>query len=128
MKWVHLVAALALLQFVGFGVLVGRARIRHGVQAPATSGHELFDRAFRVHMNTLEQLVVFLPALFIAAHYWRPEAMAGLGLLYLLGRQLYQRQYMADPARRSLGFALGMLPTLALVLAALAGVVRELLS
>lgn len=127
MTWVHLIAVLALLQFVGFGVLVGRARVRYGVQAPATSGHEQFNCAFRVHMNTLELLLVFIPALLIAALYWRPEAMAALGLLYLLGRQLYQRQYMADPARRSLGFALSMLPTLALLLAALVGVVRDLL-
>ena len=67
MNYVHIVAMLAVLQFLIFAILVGRARGTHGVPAPATSGHEIFDRAFRVQMNTLEQLVAFLPG---AAGRW----------------------------------------------------------
>lgn len=54
MNYVHIVAVLAVLQFFLFGILVGRARAKHGIKAPATSGSELFERAFRVHMNTLD--------------------------------------------------------------------------
>ena len=68
MNYVHLVAVLAVLQFFLFGILVGRAREQYGIDAPAISGHQLFERAFRVHQNTLEQLVGFLPALLHRQH------------------------------------------------------------
>src|ERR1700722_16394866 len=95
------ITVLALLQFLIFGMLVGSARGKYGVKAPAVSGNEIFERYFRVQMNTLELLVMFLPALWIAsvyafvAYYW----IALLGVMYLIGRFLYQRGYVADPAK-----------------------------
>jgi glutathione S-transferase len=124
--WVNLVMLLALVEFVVFGFLVGSAREKYGVKAPATSGHEVFDRYFRVHYNTLELLILFVPALWIAAMYWNPPWMAGIGAVYLVGRILYLRGYVNDPRQRSIGFALSMLPILILVIAALIGVVRAL--
>lgn len=124
MNYVDLVAVLAIIQFIFFGVLVGRARGRYGVKAPATSGHEMFERANRVHINTLELLVAFLPALFIAAHYWPQPYVAGAGAVYLLGRMIYWRSYNARPAGRGVGFALSMVPVLALLIAALIGIIR----
>jgi uncharacterized MAPEG superfamily protein len=121
MNYVHIVAVLAVLQFFLFGVLVGRARKEYGVRAPATSGNELFERAFRVQMNTLEQLVAFLPALLIAAVYWPNAIIAGIGVVYVVGRFLYRQQYVADPAERSLGFLLTVLPTFILLAACLIG-------
>jgi len=126
MAWVQLVTLLALVQFVWFGILVGRARVRHGVAAPATTGHEIFERYYRVHMNTLETMAVLLPALWVAAQYWSPAWMAGLGAIYLVGRQLYLRGYVADPNKRGLGYGVSILPTLALLLAAMAGILRTL--
>ncbi|MGE0116000.1 MAG: MAPEG family protein [Steroidobacteraceae bacterium] len=126
MAWVQLVTLLALVQFIWFGILVGRARVRHGVAAPATTGHEIFERYYRVHMNTLETMAVFLPALWVAAQYWSPAWMAGLGAIYLVGRQLYLRGYVADPNKRGLGYGVSILPTLALLLAAMAGILRTL--
>lgn len=123
MNYVHIVAVLAVLQFFLFGFLVGRARGRHGIKAPATSGHELFERAFRVHMNTLEQLVGFLPALLIAGSYWPNAIIASVGVVYLAGRFLYRQQYLADPAKRSPGFLLTVLPTFILLTAAAAGAI-----
>ena len=63
MEWVSLISLLALLQFSIFGILVGRARGKYGITAPATTGNEVFERTFRVHYNTLEKLVVFIPEL-----------------------------------------------------------------
>lgn len=123
MNYVHVVAVLAVLQFFLFGILVGRARRRHGIKAPATSGDELFERAFRVHVNTLEQLVGFLPALLIASVYWPNAIVAGIGAIYLAGRFLYRHLYLADPARRRPGFLLTVIPTFTLLGASLVGAV-----
>lgn len=124
MNHVDLVALLAVAQLVFFGVLVGRARGRYGVKAPATSGHEGFERVYRVQMNTLELMVAFLPALFIAAKYWPPTWVAVAGAVYLVGRLVYWRSYTAAPASRGLGFALSMMPILALVIGGIAGALR----
>ncbi|MFN7753350.1 MAG: MAPEG family protein [Pseudomonadota bacterium] len=124
MPLIDLVALIALLQFFLFAVRVGRARIRYGIQAPATSGHEMFERAYRVQMNTLELLVLFIPALYIAAAYWPQTPVAACGAVYLLGRAVYQRAYMEAPEARGLGFLLSIGPCLVLMLAALVGAVR----
>ncbi|WP_340676606.1 MAPEG family protein [Paraglaciecola sp.] len=121
MNYVHIVAALAIFQFIFFGVKVGQARGKYNVAAPATSGHDMFDRAFRIHMNTLEQLVGFLPALFMASVYWSNAYIAMIGAVYIVGRFVYQKSYLADPKKRSLGFALTILPTFVLLVAAIAG-------
>ena len=121
MIYVHIIALLAIVQFIIFSMLVGAARGKYGIKAPAMTGNEHFERAVRVQMNTLEQLVCFLPALLIAASYWPQTYVAGTGLVYLVGRTLYRQAYVADPAKRGLGFALTVLPTMVLVLAGLVG-------
>lgn len=123
MNLVHIVALLAVVQFIVFSFLVGVAREKYGVKAPAISGHEGFERMFRVQMNTLEQLVCFLPSLLIAAIYWPGTYIAIIGVVYLVGRVLYWRSYVADPSTRSLGFILTLLPTLILLCAALIGAI-----
>jgi glutathione S-transferase len=125
MSYVDLVAVLAIAQLVFFGALVGRARGRYGVKAPAVSGHEMFERAYRVQMNTLERMVAFLPALYIADRYWPQAYVATAGAVYLVGRLIYWRSYIAAPASRALGFALSMLPILALLIGALAAMLRN---
>ena len=116
MEYVALVSGLVLLQYVGFGILVGNARGKYGVKAPAISGHEVFERHFRVQQNTLELLIVMLPAMWLFARYVSAPWAAGLGLVYFVGRIVYLRSYVADPASRSAGFGLSMLPVLAMVL------------
>lgn len=128
MHYVELVAILAVFQFVGFAVLTGRARAKAGIKAPAVTGDEGFERMYRVQMNTLEVLVAFLPALFLAAKYWSPSIVASLGAVYLIGRLVYWRAYVAHPSRRGLGFLLSMLPTLILAIAALVGICRAILA
>jgi len=127
MAWVEIVTLLAVIQFVAFGFLVGRARGQHGVKAPATTGNETFERYFRVHMNTLETLVAFLPSLWIAALFWSPPLVAGIGAFYLIGRQIYLTSYVRDPASRSAGYGLSFLPMAVLALGGLYGAVRSLL-
>jgi glutathione S-transferase len=128
MAWIQLITLLALIQFVWFGFLVGKARSLYGVKAPATTGHEMFDRYHRVHMNTLEMLVVFLPALWLAAQYWSPPWLVGAGVVYLAGRVLYLQGYIADPKKRGAGYAISFLPIVTLLLAGAVGAVRSLLA
>ena len=123
MNYVHIVAVLAILQFFIFGILVGRARGQYGIHAPAVSGNEHFDRHFRVQMNTLEQLVGFLPALFIARQYWSNVLVAGIGVIYLIGRLVYRRSYLADPSKRGPGFLMTVIPTFTLLALGLIGAV-----
>ena len=125
MMWIDLVAVLALLQFISFGMLVASARTRYGVHAPATSGHPQFERMYRVQMNTLELLVALLPAMFLAARYWSPSMVAVGGAVYLVGRLVYWRSYTKDPASRALGFSLSIFPILAMLVSVLVGVVMK---
>jgi glutathione S-transferase len=125
MRYVELVAILAVVQYLGFVVLAGQARRQSGLKAPAVTGHPGFERMYRVQMNTLETLIAFLPALFIAQH-WPSTVVAGLGLVYLIGRLLYWRAYVSDPAKRALGFMLSMVPTTALCVLSLIGIVLKL--
>jgi len=121
MEPVAVVIVFALLEYVVFGMLVGRARGLYGVKAPAVSGHEIFDRYFRVHQNTLELLVVFVPAMWLFGLYVDPAWAALLGLVYVVARILYLRGYVRDPAKREIGFALSVLPILVLLVGALWG-------
>jgi uncharacterized MAPEG superfamily protein len=127
MEIVAVVIALALLEFVVFGMLVGRARGRYGVKAPAVSGHEIFDRYFRVHYNTMEMLVTFVPSIWLFGLYVSPQWGAALGVVYLVGRIVYLRSYVADPSKRDIGFGLSALPIVVLLLGALWGAVRVML-
>jgi hypothetical protein len=127
MEWVAIVAGLALIEYWVFLFQCGQARGRCGVAAPATTGHPEYERYFRVQMNTLEQLVLFLPGL--AGFAWlvsEPWACA-LGGLFILGRALYARGYVQDPARRGPGFLLTFLANLGLIGGALVGAVLRLL-
>ena len=121
MHYVEIVTALVVLQYLYFIVLVGRARGRYGVKAPAVAGHEGFERAYCVQMNTLELMVALLPSMLIAARFWPAEWVAGIGAVYLIGRFIYWRAYVGNPSSRGLGFGLSMLPVLVLLLMALAG-------
>jgi hypothetical protein len=127
MAWIHLVALLALVQYLMFGALVGRARGTYGVHAPATTGNEVFERYYRVQMNTLELMVALLPAMWIAAAYWNPRWVAAAGAVYLVGRIVYLRAYTRNPGSRALGFMLSLAPVAVLIAAALAGAALQAL-
>jgi glutathione S-transferase len=123
MPVVAAVVIAAVLQFFWFGILVGRARTRYQVPPPATTGNEVFERYFRVQQNTLEQLVIFIPSIWTFATYVSATWAAVLGSVFVVGRQLYQLGYVADPKKRFAGFGLSALPNLVLALGGLAGAV-----
>jgi uncharacterized MAPEG superfamily protein len=103
MEPVAIVLALALIEYFVFGLLVGRARGQYGVEAPATTGHPIFERYHRVHQNTLEQLAIFVPALWMFGVYVSAPIAALLGLVFIVGRFVYLRGYVEDPKKRSTG-------------------------
>jgi glutathione S-transferase len=121
MAYVDIVTALALLQFMAFGFRVSGARGKYGVKAPAVAGNEIFERHFRVQQNTLEQLVAFVPGIYLFSHYFNPLWGAALGMVYLIGRQMYAASYVKDPAKRGPGFGMTFLPVVVLVAGGLIG-------
>lgn len=127
MAYVTVVVMLTLIQYLYFGVAVGRARGRHGVSAPAISGDDTFERFHRAHQNTLEQLVVFIPASFCAAYYSNALIAAAIGIVFLLGRAYYFRSYISDPQTRGTGMIATMVANVILIGMALVGAVRYLL-
>ena len=88
----------------------------------------MFDRYYRVHQNTLEQLVVFLPAIFLYSYLGNPMYAAGFGVVYLIGRMIYLRSYLKDPGSRGLGFMLTFLPSVLMLIGALFMAGRNLLA
>ena len=97
---VSLVTLISLMTFFWTGLRVGRARGTYGIKAPATTGHEEFERHFRVQMNTLESIVIFLPALWLFAVFGNEPIAAGLGVIWIIGRILYAVTYVKDPAKQ----------------------------
>jgi glutathione S-transferase len=120
------VTVLAVFLSLYTGMLVGRMRAKHGVKAPAVTGAPEFERAFRVQMNTLEQFVLFLPLLWLATVYpvLSGYLAPGLGLVWIVGRVLYASGYMADPAKRSLGFNIAAAAMLGLLVLSIVGIVH----
>ena len=109
---------------------VGNLRGKHGIKAPASSGHPQFERAYRVQLNTLEQMGIFLPFLWVAAFY--PIGWAWLapliGFVWLIGRILYLRGYMTDPNKRITGAMMGGVTSLIMFIIAATGVVQACLA
>ena len=122
-----LAVLLAILVYFGFGIAVGRARAAWNVPAPMPTGHPEFDKRNRVHVNTLEQLALFLPAIVLAAPVLGDAVTAGLGLVWSIGRLVYARGYYADAAKRGPGFLIGFLVTVVLIIAAAWGAIHTLI-
>lgn len=121
-----LVSLLALLLFQATAMLVGRARIRHGVKPPASDGPEPFQRALRVQQNTLEQLLFFLPSLWLAALFASERWASLLGFIWVGARVAYAAGYLQAPEKRGPGFGISFLAAVALWLMATVGVLQAL--
>ena len=124
MKYTALVTVAALVFTLMLSVRVGRLRARLGVDAPAMSGEPLFDRVFRIHMNTVEQLVLFVPLLWLATSVLGDPIAAGVGAVWIVGRVVYANAYATDPARRGPGMVITLVSTGVLGLATLWGILR----
>ena len=121
MELVVVVIMLALVEYIVLGARVGFARGRTGLQAPAVTGNEEFERHFRVHYNTIEQLILFIPGIWFFGQYVHVLGAVGLGLVFITGRAIYAISYVKDPATRGTGMLLTVIPCYVLVLGALGG-------
>jgi len=122
-----LVTCLALLVYFWNVLSAGGARGKHKIMAPATTGHPEFERKLRIQQNMVEQLILFIPALWIFSLTVQVLVGTALGLIFVIGRIVYSVSYATDPAKRGLGFGMGMIPVIILLLGALIGTVRLLL-
>ena len=120
--YLALITILTVLLMAYTVFMVGRARGKYGVKAPATTGHEGFERAFRVQMNTLEAALMFLPSLWVAAAFGVAWLSAAFGALWLVGRLWYAVAYASPAGNRGPGFLIGMVALLCLILQALWGI------
>ena len=125
MEAVAIVTVLALMQYEYFGIQVGAMRGKHGVDAPAITGNPEFERMFRVQQNTLEQLVAFLPGLWLFGYYLHSLTAAGIGVVFIIGRFIYRGGYLKDPASRGTGFGISFIATAVLLLGGLIGAVLK---
>ena len=101
-----LVTCLAILFYFFTGIQVSKARAAFGIKVPTPSGHPDFERVFRVQMNTLEWMPIFLPSLWLFAVYISDPYAAVLGLIWIAGRILYLTDYSQAAAKRGRGFAI----------------------
>jgi glutathione S-transferase len=105
LPYTALVTLLAVAVYFYTSILVGQAREKYKVKAPAVAGHPTFERAFRVQMNTLEWMPIFLPSMWLLALYSSDVVAAALGIVWIGGRLVYIRGYMQAPEKRGTGFA-----------------------
>ncbi len=126
MEYVALVTVAILVQYFALGLLAAFAREKAGLKAPAISGEEIFERRFRVHQNTMEQLVSFLPAMWMFSYYVDSCYGALLGVAFFIGRIIYSRAYVADPTSRTIGFTIGFFAFVIALLGTLISVVMSL--
>lgn len=117
--WPSLVTGLTMILYLVLSVNVGRARRKYNVPVPQITGDSNFERVLRVQQNTVEQLVFFLPSLWIFCLWVDPRWGAALGALWILGRILYAWGYYQASEKRIPGFAINSLTTLTLLFGAL---------
>jgi uncharacterized membrane protein YecN with MAPEG domain len=125
--WPVLVTLAALLFYFWTGLMVGNARRKYNVPAPATTGNTDFERVFRVQMNTLEWLPMFLVSLWLFVYYWSDLLGAVIGAIWIVGRYMYAHGYMIAAQQRSMGFMIQALAVLILFLGAAVGAIGSLL-
>jgi uncharacterized membrane protein YecN with MAPEG domain len=127
MELVYGTILLALLEYIVMAGLVGRARAKTGVRAPAMTGHPEFERANRVHVNTLENLIIFVPAVWIFATYVSALYAAILGALFVVARVLFAIGYLQAAEKRAIGAGITGIVNIVLVVGGLIGIARALL-
>jgi glutathione S-transferase len=126
LPYTALVTLLAVGVYFYTSVLVGRAREKFNVKAPAVAGHPAFERAFRVQMNTLEWMPILLPSMWLLALYRSDVVAAALGLVWVGGRLVYIRAYLQAPEKRGTGFTVQAAAAGALWVGALVAIVWRL--
>lgn len=123
-----LVTVLTLMLFFVITANVGRARLKYKVPVPQTTGHPDFERVFRVQQNTLEQLIIFIPSLWLFSLFVSPTWGAGIGGAWVIGRVLYAWGYYQEAEKRRIGFGINVLSVIVLLIGALVGIIRTFLT
>jgi glutathione S-transferase len=126
MALVYVTIVLALIEYMVMGALVGFARTKYGVAAPATTGHPAFERTYRVHINTLENLIIFIPSVWIFAAYVSPRWAAVLGFAFVICRAIYAFGYLKAAEKRGIGAGITGLVEIVLIAGCLFGLARAL--
>ncbi|MBD2449786.1 MAPEG family protein [Nostoc sp. FACHB-152] len=124
--WTSLITVLTLLFYLAITINVGRARAKYKVPPPQMTGDANFERVLRVQQNTLEQLVVFLPGLWLFSFYINPLWGAIIGAIWLVGRIVYAWGYYQAAEKRGIGFAISSLSGMVLLLGSLVGIILSL--
>jgi len=127
-KYTAIVTILSVLLYFYISTRVSVARRKFSVKLPATSGHPDFERVFRVHMNTLEWMPIYLPLLWLAAVYLNDLAAAAVGIVWIIGRAMYLAGYTEAVAKRSRGFFIQATACIVLLIGAVAGIAMRFVS
>lgn len=125
--WPSLVTALALLVYLVVTINVGRARAKYKISPPQMTGNPDFERVVRVQQNTLEQLIIFLPSLWLFTEFVSPTFASAIGAVWLIGRILFAWGYYQAAEKRMLGFAITSLANFTLLGGSLVGIILPLL-
>lgn len=125
--WTSLITALTLLLYLVITINVGRARAKYKVAPPQMTGDANFERVLRVQQNTLEQVILFLPGLWLFSFYVNPLWGAIIGAIWLIGRIVYAWGYYQAAEKRMIGFGIGAISGMVLLLGSLIGIIQTLL-
>ena len=120
------ITLLTVVLMFGLTFNVGRARGKYHVKAPAVTGHELFERAYRIQLNTIENVLMFLPALWLYAIFLSDKGAGDSGAIWLIARVWYAIAYQVNPAKRGLGFIISILVIAGLWAGAAYGIFQQL--
>ena len=126
MELVYVTIVLALLEYMVMGGLVGFARGKYKIAAPAMTGHPEFERTNRVHVNTLENLIIFIPSVWIFGAYVSARCAAVLWWLFVVARAVYAIGYLRAAEKRIIGARVTGLIEIVLVVGCLVGLARAL--
>ena len=128
MELIAIITVMILIQTLFFGFEVGKARGKYNIKAPAVSGDENFDRHYRIHQNTIEQIIIFIPSLWLFGYFVNNNVAAALGILFIIGRLVFRNAYLKNPASREIGFMMGFLPMAICLLGTLFFVSKSILA
>ena len=123
-----LVTLTSLLYYASIGAAVAKARSRCKIAAPATTGDPAFERIYRVQMNTLEWLPIYIPCLWLFGFFVSDVGAAALGLVWIFGRYLYKKGYVEAPEKRGRGFTIQATATAVLLIGAAFDIVFRMIT
>ena len=123
-----ILSSIALLVYYFTLFKAGIARGKFQIKAPSHDGPEEYVRHVRVHHNTLEHLVLFLPGLWLFSFAVDPIWATIIGILWPIGRIRYALSYYKDAEKRGPGLYLSMPPIYIYVLGSFIGFLYKIIT